>query len=139
MNYDRMLELADALENETLPVAFNMNYFSAFYTSSGWRNHSQQIGDTIDCGTVCCIAGLASLRFGNRGEWVGRVTARRVLDLSGSQCKRLFYNYNSYISPTGDLSDITRAEAVAAIRRMVAEDKLEHGAAAVEAEELVYA
>ena len=108
MNVERMLKLADALEAGDLPVEFNMADFDS-RDYDGFRDVAEILSDP--CGTACCI-----------GETVCEVTACRLLDLTPNQASQLFYNGKEYIVAENRFADITRNEAAAAIRRMVAEE-----------------
>ncbi len=116
MHIERMLQLADSIEKSTLPVRLTMEHFC--------RSDDQVfVGDPIPCGTACCIAGWACLLFGDRGMEVdGNAfeAAQALLGLTPLQSECLFYNYECYIFDC-DLQDVTREQATAAIRRMVAE------------------
>jgi len=118
MNTERALRLADVIEGEGLPgVGFDMTDWSNF--PDDWR-----IGDSIpepDCGSVCCVAGMACLLFGEKGTVIDSFYAQTLLGLNNSQYWRLFLNEGDYIAPKLT-SQITRAEAAAAIRRMVSEE-----------------
>jgi hypothetical protein len=113
MNIERMLAVANAIENETIPgLGFNM---------IDWTNRPfTKVGDHA-CGTVCCIGGWACVLFGEEGDMVYGQEAQQLLDLNNDQAKRLFLNYYDWVYPDS-LEQITRAQAVAAIRRMVQEE-----------------
>lgn len=114
MNKERMLKLADALERSRLGVRFNMRSLCS--------DGDAVVGDQLECGTSCCIAGMACLMFGGRGCAFSGTVARSLLDLNSDQANRLFYNSRLYVSPKEEWRDITKKEAVAAIRRMVREE-----------------
>ena len=117
MNVERMLYLADQLEHPTDPklknVAFDMNFFHA----SQYDTEANKV-----CGTVACIGGHACLLFCKEG--LGNITgwgAQEALGLDNGQVNKLFYNHGKYIADK-HLADISRAEAVEAILRMVNEE-----------------
>lgn len=116
MNVERMLHLADQLANPTDPrlklVTFNM----ADFTSS-----QEYVDDAISCGTAACIGGYACILFGAEGATIHGAEAGALLGLTIHQARNLFYNQFGYISKEHMLNEITREQAVAAIRRMVQE------------------
>jgi hypothetical protein len=126
LNIERMLQTADALETKAIPgLEFNMGKWYA-------RLYDAREAAVHPCRTVACIGGTAIALFGEwrkvrsqvAGEYdmeVGRY-AMDLLGLTHDQAERLFLNRDNYISAKR-LSDITREEAVAAIRRMVAEER----------------
>lgn len=129
MNRDRALLLADEIERPTLDIGWSMKCFSnqpPEVTVAQVREHP--------CGTVCCIGGMAVILFGEpwmeAGAQGAQGHAARLLDLTPEQQEQLFYNSEGYLNGPekfyGDDSngqwDVTRAEAAAGIRRMVAEE-----------------
>jgi hypothetical protein len=137
LNIERMLQLADAIESEIMPgLKFSMVDWSFGFHVVGvipmW------------CGTSACTAGWACLLFGATGSLICGDNAASYLGLSEVQAERLFQNTDGYVSPTYRLEDITREEAVAAIRRMVAEERGEQiareivAAQSEEAEEMIH-
>lgn len=119
MNRERMLQLADALEQGPLPVKFNMKYYAANKLGAPLAWH---VGEPIPFGTTCCIGGLACLMFGEPGQLAWGLVAGPLLGLTSDQQERLFENDKLYVSKRANLEKITREEAVAAIRRMVKEE-----------------
>lgn len=118
MNKQRMLELALELEHPNkLKVKFNMSDFIEMYPTP----YSDKVSDQLkfDCGTSACIGGHACLMFGEEGSRIGEEEAKELLDLTQEQAEQLFYNVDHYI---GDFifGEITRGQAAAAVRRMVA-------------------
>ena len=126
MNVDRMLYLADQLENPTDPklknVAFDMNFFSGAVYS---------VAENKICGTAACIGGHACILF---GKSISGPEAQDVLGLTRDQMMKLFFNQQGYIHPEKTLFDITKAEAIEAILRMVNEQIDADWAKAEEAE-----
>ena len=116
MNVERMLHLADQLANPTDPklrlVTFNMADFSS---------SQDYVEDAISCGTAACIGGYACILFGAEGATIHGAEAGVLLDLTIDQARALFYNQFGYISKEHLLNEITVAQAVEAIRRMVRE------------------
>lgn len=122
MNIERMLEVADLIERDGLRdrgVTFNMSVW-LFHRPHG--SHVFYIHDQYDCGTVGCVAGYACIAYGEVGSPVEPVQASAYLGLDDEQAHRLFHNGSFYVSPAAYLTEITKEEAVAAIRRMVAEE-----------------
>lgn len=127
MNVERMLELADMIEHGTLGgVEFNM----ACWVTPKWN---MEFG--IWCGSLCCIAGHAVVRWASEAEkqlvaWrpgSALHIARDLLGLDYGQSMRLFLNECLYVAPlpgypVNDISYITKEQAVFAIRRMVREE-----------------
>lgn len=111
MNVERMLALADILENKLEltfrdePVEFKMDV---------WDEKTQ-------CGTACCIGGLAEIIWGS-GPVVDEFSlagAATLLGLSRDQSIKLFYGESSFYGYP--LRYVTQETAAAGIRRMVAE------------------
>ena len=102
MNRERLLKLADVIENDSLPgVEFDMNRFSG--------DHEEYVRDfSPSCGTACCIGGYACLLFGDDDDRFDSHTASRVLDLTSDEAFGLFFR--DYYQ--------TRSEAAAKIRRL---------------------
>lgn len=120
MDKDRMLAVADAIEHAALPLRFNMQEFCTGYGNVG-EIRAQAKARSLHCGTAGCIAGWACFMFGDAQDNFSGWRARQLLDLTESQKSKLFFNLDDYVSAK-PLSVITSAEAVAAIRRMVAEE-----------------
>lgn len=121
MNRERMLELALELEHpKRLKVKFDMSDFIETYPAP--YNHNVSDENRFSCGTSACIGGHACLMFGENGERIGEDLAKKLLDLNQDQTNRLFYNTDKYITKRTDFDKITRKQAAAAIRRMVAEE-----------------
>lgn len=111
MNVERMLYLAEQLENPTDPKLSNVDFDMNFFFGSVYDPEENKV-----CGTVACIGGHACILF---GDGVSTVAAQQLLDLDRYQMVKLFYNKGHYVSHKNSLSNITRAEAVEAILRMV--------------------
>jgi hypothetical protein len=121
MNMERMLLLAEEVERPTLDIGFDMGQWCNRVASAGAIRANP-------CGTVCCLAGLTVLLFGCASDspCAGFNRAKELLGIRGHQAGCLFDNGNCYIAPRGiepGLAHITRAQAAAAIRRMVAEER----------------
>lgn len=107
MNKERLLELADVIENDTLPgVIFDMRCWcrDARYT----RDHA------YECGAVCCIGGYAEQL------WPHALGARGALGLDCETAKYLFFA--DLDSP---IWNATRAQAAAVIRNLVATGRVD--------------
>lgn len=113
MNVERMLQLADILENDKpvmyrgKPVKFRMEVWDY---------------DTT-CGTACCIGGFAEILWGegplcNEFDPKGAAT---LLGLDREQASNLFYGGIHEWWGVG-LSEVTPEIAAKGIRRMVAGD-----------------
>ena len=110
MNKERLLDVADMIENDRLPhVVFDMNQ---------WTKHRPSINP--ECGTAACIAGYAlcaaygnreaKKRFNSHIGWIAaQRKARRILGLSPYEATKLF-------SPSRNLRAITREQAVKVLR-----------------------
>lgn len=110
MNKERLLDLADIIENDRLPnVKFDMTVGVA---------HRPSINP--ECGTAACIAGYAlCAAFGNKvakkkflfwgNAWFA---AKRVLGLSAHEASRLFEPYDD----NNKIARKTRAQAVKVLR-----------------------
>lgn len=136
MNKERMLQLADFIE--TVPEeSFNMD---CFFSGGSVRDLPPLPGQMPhDCGTAACVAGYALMLFGTPDEinavrrtafaidgggrgladLQGKIvtttdTAQTILGLTREESHRLFLGHFS----SKGLTQITRADAVAEIRRM---------------------
>jgi hypothetical protein len=108
MNKERILAVADAIENESVPgLQFDMTVY---------RN---------SCGTAGCIAGWAFVMFADDGrrrwdEWGnyprGEIfnTAKEVLGLCSGEAWQLFLPED----PVGENYDATAEEAVTVLRQL---------------------
>lgn len=114
MNIERMLELADILENDKpvlfqdLPVRFRMEVWDE---------------DLRQCGTACCIGGFAEILWGSGpiSNEFNPKGAATLLGLSREQANNLFYGgFGKWWNCS--LQDVTPKIAAAGIRRMVAEE-----------------
>lgn len=128
MNVERMLAVAGAIEKDGLRdrnVKFNMGAFLA--DLDGFDANPQvywpemEVTQRYDCGMVACIGGHACLMYGAVGSDINDMRAGIILGLDEQQTGRLFFNEDGYVSQS-EMYEITREEAVAAIRRMVAEE-----------------
>lgn len=116
MNIERMIYLADQLENPTDPRLRNVKFNMQRFTTG-----SDEPERAAVCGTVACIGGHACILFD--ASVIDFKASLEVLGLTWTQGQLLFFNCGDYVSKqwTGHLSKITKEEAVAAIRRMAQE------------------
>lgn len=114
MNRERMLELADAIENRTLDREFDMRSFC--------RDRDQHDVDT-SCGTAGCIAGWACWLF-TEGTTVQyddiETVAIGLLDLTGTEADSLFHGWWS----PEILPNITAEDAAAELRRLASQEQV---------------
>lgn len=111
MNIELLTRIAEALEatpdiNARVPhthVGFNMRHF-------------ETAAPGTECGTTCCIGGLACL-FSGLPTLVG--DAQDVLGLSARQAHQLFYGEQDGTNVV-ELSEITRQHAARTIRNLIA-------------------
>lgn len=141
MNIDRMLKVAKAIEQDDLNdrnVGFDMHAWienlplEQIYGGLGLY---PIVGHIYPCKTTACIAGHACIMFGMVGTVIGSGTAQRILGLDDWQAESLFMDGRGYVLGRANarLSEITREQAVAAIRRMVREE----GEQAIKVEQIV--
>ena len=86
MNKERVLALADAIEQHTLPIGFNMRDFFAEHIPD-MSGHG--------CGTTACIAGWAAMLSGRKDDCTSGYAAESVatewLEISERTAAHLFY------------------------------------------------
>ena len=102
MNKQRLIELADALENLEPDIHFDMDRW---------------LIKTV-CGTTCCIAGLASMMWAHdrcSAEYTVGLHATRLLGLTHDEATELFMAYGW----PEDAGDITPTQAAHCIRNLV--------------------
>lgn len=116
MNRERLLSLADAIEQRFLPLGFDMSSYCNDYVLT--------VKDVptlpTACGTTACVAGWAVALFGDPGFKIAGGSeiwdvARELLGLSPSQADWLFLGVFAYPKELNRISD---AEAVAACRQL---------------------
>jgi hypothetical protein len=143
MNKERLLKLADAIENKTDPkIGFQMENYITTVKANIRERH---------CETACCIAGFANALFdtskylqfqklqakrrdiipyGNFGEIASfGKNASNILGLASEDSNMLFYPEDYCILPSGEdfleYKDITRKDAAKVIRHLVATGKVD--------------
>jgi hypothetical protein len=123
MNKERILLLADMIENSTPPTSkpnLGFNMATYFDTSVGYSRHDDQFEG---CGTVGCIAGWACFAFdpdqahahaGGEDRTHFFNIAREHLDLDAEQAENLF-------KPRMEASydDLTPSQAAQVMRQLV--------------------
>ena len=115
MNRDRVIQLADAIENNSIPdLGFNMEYYIALPDDT--NNIADRSGN--NCNTVACIGGwIAHIAeptsvesFRDAGEW---------LDLHFMEANKLFYADGIGFDHHGiPLEEITPQDAVKVLRNL---------------------
>ncbi len=117
MNTERMLTLATFLES---PSA------SHFSMSNFWGGNERTVAEIKrklklkSCNTTACVGGWACILFGEPSTAINAEAARLLLDLDEWQADRLFNGVGE--DPIS--FSVTRQEAAAFIRHMVAEEKI---------------
>jgi hypothetical protein len=116
MNKERLLLLADMIENSTPPKNFPDLYFNM---ANYWEGPEDKGFDPVDqeyhtCGTGACIAGWATATFGSGTTKHERIQreAMCLLELTPCQADRLFI-------PNDPSDDHTTEIAPAVIRHFV--------------------
>ena len=138
MNVERMKILAETLRKpkSRLPINFNMNRFMYCWNFDSKKGQSRTKAQprpgspksaavAKECGTTCCIGGLAVLLFGRTGDEFNYDRAKELLGLDDQQAGKLFYNRDHYVSGERDLSKIRQSDAASAVERMVAQYEAE--------------
>lgn len=107
MNKERILEVADAIENHKIAdLGFNMNYeyFDPKYDGADRSGHN--------CNTVACILGWVNAMDGRRGS-TSKDEAETTLGINSRLGDNLFYpdDVNGY-------DDVTPREAAITLRKL---------------------
>jgi hypothetical protein len=103
LNVERLNELADFIDgtkriqwdsNNGNPVCAAVRKPHKWFNMSTWFRkvtRKNRAGETVDCGTVGCIAGWANTLYGNGapGQWQER--GRELLGLTYDQADELFF------------------------------------------------
>jgi hypothetical protein len=109
MNKERMLALADAIEQENIifnnkSLKFDMSVW-AYQQVADMSWAYQQVENMPDvrwCGTYACMAGMAVCMYEpekfktylfDEVEEIGDL-AKEILELTGEDCEKLFYNFS---------------------------------------------
>lgn len=141
MNIERMTALRNALaEGQAFngKLHFNMGTFIEAMGLNYVDDARKFLGTTESCGTSGCLAGWTCLLFGEDGDQITGDNAAALLGLDLHQAERLFFNRGGYMAEDAwrldhnygtdelhyrSLKDITVAEGVAALDRMIREGR----------------
>lgn len=120
MNIQRMNELADFLSYPNFEFISKAGFDLRVVAED--KDSKIKIARLceVNCNTIACIAGHECILNGDPDQRPSMFQAQKLLDLTDNQSKMLFVNHDNFVSSKSIWSDITRFEAAAAIRRMVA-------------------
>jgi len=121
MNRKRLLAIADEIERrDKFPkVTFDMAMDIQIPNKDTYT--LTRVGDKLECGAACCVAGYACLMFGQKGRLVSCRHAQELLELTNEEADGLFYN--QYANPYGEVEfeKITASLAAETLRRVAKE------------------
>lgn len=133
-NLKRLTQLANYLERYVKDPNFDMNHFCVKigsyigYIPGINKPFPKSQKDAYNCNTAGCIAGWAVFRFAKERKIYNEIyaDAKNYLDLSITQANKLFYGKFPYFTEDKLISQITRLDAVKALRILIEEVKKEN-------------
>ena len=132
MNIENMRKLRTRMRSRKNPVKFNMNRWFE-HNLAGHQSSPDQVMDIVEthaCGTAACLAGQAAIMYlqENDGklpldmrtydDWIHEL-GQRYLGLDSSEGDNLFFGRWWARYQTKPLSDLTKAEAIRELTRLI--------------------